>query len=531
MTQRAEGNAVLAPFAGESVDAMGFRATMDRSERGLPRVRITRLAGDHAGEVVLQADVELTVGSHRIQQYVARFDVGGGAQELWRLPVAWHIGEQRWIHLSWAFLLPQGEDGSEEDYARHLSRWNDNCVFCHNTEPNPGRTAEGTFATEVGELGIACEACHGLGSVHAEEQRWPLRRMLGALGPEANLTVARGHGGQAGGLGMEICGRCHGNRIAFDLASVLAHGDPFVPGTPLHTVSRPIYRDSALASTEGLPFAERFWPDGTPRLSAYEYQAVKLSPCHVRGGLECADCHTMHGAEPSMQLRPGVERVCDGCHPAEGLSAGHDAPAHASVACQGCHMPQVTYGLLQGMTSHRISIPRPAAWVGRDDQPDACTQCHVDRSRTWAALGVMELGFSGDPPGVAALPEDWASRVELDLVGGDPIARALAAAALSRREAAGDPRRRGQALLGAFEDEYPAVRFMAWQGLRQLAAQMGDVEALAELDEPPPDDPLLRISLGETLRRRWGISALHQAHDRVLALELARDDRAIEIGE
>ena len=29
------------------------------------------------------------------------------------------------------------------------------------------------------------------------------------------------------------------------------------------------------------------------------------------------------------------------------------------------------------MIGHRIAVPRPQAWIGRHDQPDACTQCHV----------------------------------------------------------------------------------------------------------------------------------------------------------
>ena len=46
---------VLAPFAGETLDYLGFRATMDRDEHGRPRITVTR-----EGEVVLAATVALT---------------------------------------------------------------------------------------------------------------------------------------------------------------------------------------------------------------------------------------------------------------------------------------------------------------------------------------------------------------------------------------------------------------------------------------------------------------------------------------
>ena len=75
MTQPARGAAVLAPFAGESIEHMGFRAIMTRSGAGAPHVRVEPSDG---GPPLLDTDVALTVGSHRYQQYVARLDRGGG---------------------------------------------------------------------------------------------------------------------------------------------------------------------------------------------------------------------------------------------------------------------------------------------------------------------------------------------------------------------------------------------------------------------------------------------------------------------
>ncbi|MCA9618608.1 MAG: hypothetical protein KC731_06295, partial [Myxococcales bacterium] len=113
MTQEAVGDAVLAPFAGESLDYLGFRATMDRGADGRPHLRIAATeAGEGEGEgegatPLLDVDVVMTVGSHRYQQYLARIDRQGEG-EVWRLPVAWHVGEGRWIHLNGAFLEPEG---------------------------------------------------------------------------------------------------------------------------------------------------------------------------------------------------------------------------------------------------------------------------------------------------------------------------------------------------------------------------------------------------------------------------------------
>jgi predicted CXXCH cytochrome family protein len=532
MTQEAEGAAVLAPFEGESIAALGFVATMDRSAGGRPHVRVVE--EDDPDDVVLDVDVELTVGSHRVQQYVARIDRGGGPEERWRLPVAWHVGEARWIHLNGAFLAPDGEHGSREDFARHLARWNDNCVFCHNTEPAPGLADDGTFRTSVAAYGIACEACHGPASAHVERHRDPLRRIWTSVEHAGDDSIA--HPGALGpALGSDVCGRCHGQRIGRDIATVMVRGDGFLPGEPLAEVSRPIFRTSRVHGGSEGEFAARFWPDGTPRLSAYEYQGLLSSPCFAEGrGLGCGTCHTMHGDEPDMQLRADWDPVatCTGCHPQAELGVAHGGHGRA-IDCTTCHMPRITYGLLEGMISHRVTSPDPAALVGRHDQPDACTQCHVDRSRRWAAEAMAGLGLEGSTiAGVEDPRESWASRVELDLLGGDPVARALAAHALTRSEAAARAEDRIAVLASALVDDYAAVRWFAWRGVRALARELGRDDVLEVLAAYEVDGALEeRFAIWQRVAVLVGPGPLDGAPERVAELEGARDARAIWIGE
>gem|GEM_PF-290162 len=550
---------ILAPFAGEHLDYGGFRATMSRDPDGRPRVRVERLddAGElrSAGAPVLDVAVVLSVGSHRFQQYVAAVDRApdsAGSGELWRLPVAWHRAERRWIHMNGAFVEPEGELGSLADYERHLSRWNDNCIFCHNTEPAPGtEPAAARFESRVGELGIACEACHGPADAHLERHRGkPFRRLLadrrlpdGSITNPARLDPARE---------SAICGRCHGQRIAKDIAAVLREGDSFVPGDLLAAVSRPIFADTTIASVDGLdhgqPFAPRFWPDRTPRLSAYEYQGLLLSPCYAgepgeagEPGLGCGHCHAMHGDQPDGQVRAGRagQGACVSCHAVAELGGasspgGHGGHReHRDVDCLGCHMPKTTYGLLEGMISHRITSPDPGAWLGRADQPDACTQCHVDRSRAWAADAMAGLGLRGSPPTRAESPEErLASRVVLDLLGGDPLQRNLAAHALAQPGATGAVADRLAWLADGLEDEYPSVRWFSWRAMRTLAEQTGDAEllaALATFDYLGPIDE--RVSAQVRVRDRVGPPGLADWPELRERLFAEREGRALWIGE
>jgi predicted CXXCH cytochrome family protein len=248
--------------------------------------------------------------------------------------------------------------------------------------------------------------------------------------------------------------------------------------------------------------------------------------------MDCGDCHTMHGSEPDMQLRSDfdIEAACEGCHRRTELGVQHGG--HTRVDCQGCHMPRITYGLLEGMMSHRVTVPDPGRWVGRDDMPDACTQCHVDRDRMWAAEAMGQLGLSGSAPAKPAPSEAWGSRVGVDLVGGDPVQRTLAAHALARPEATGSVRTRMAWLVDGLEDEYPAVRWFAWRGIVELATTTGHAPVLATIGGfDPLADPLPRLEVVARLREILGSSPIAARPQRWESLLLARDGRAIEIGE
>ena len=529
MTQLAEGTAVLAPFAGESIEHIGFRATMTRGPNGAPHVTVAPVDG---GDPIVDADVVMTVGSHRYQQYVASLDRGGGADEKWRLPVAWHIATGRWIPMNAAFLEPEGAHGDAGDFLRHLSRWNDNCILCHNTEPVPGRKdmSDGrvSFASSVGELGIACEACHGPAGGHVARMGDVARRLLAGGGDPAVAHPGRLAAREESGL----CGRCHGNRIAKDVAAVMRGGDGFLPGTDLAGRSRPIWADSVVGGSDELPFAQRFWPDGTARLSAYEYQGLLQSPCYADGqGLGCNHCHDMHGGSPNMQVRAGraSSGACGECH---AMAADHGGHGQA-VDCLGCHMPRITYGLLEGMISHRISNPDPGAWIGRHDQPDACTQCHVDRSRTWAAEAMVRLGFNnlGGVGREAAVEEGWGSRVALDLFGGDPVQRVLAAHALTRPGVTMDATVRLAWLVDALEDEYPAVRWAVWRAALAVAREAGSALVAGLEGFDPHADVPTRLRAIDALRAVAGPGPFAGAPERREALIDRQGEVALWIGE
>ena len=512
MTRDATRETVLAPFAGETLTYGGFEARMT-TEAGPEGARfvVTLSRGE---QVIDRAVVDRTVGSHRDQQLLARED------DRWvRLPVAWDIEEARWMHMNEAFLTPDPRGLDEDhvalaDYARHVVTWNDNCVFCHNVGPRPGLDpSSGRFTTEVAELGVACEACHGPGGDHVRANTSPMRRYAlhaGGLRDRSDPSIVS-PARLSPERSADVCGRCHGQRITEDVSRFLTHGDPFVPGDDLALYSAPLFVDTTLRGDE--VFAARFWDDGTARLTAYEFQGYTQSRCATEGGLTCTDCHGMHEGDPRGQIRPSMagDAMCTRCHEAlardtERLEHVSIPPSlegeHARVACVDCHMPRVVYGLREAHRSHRIDSPRPGARTS--DRLDACALCHLDGGH--------------QPDRAVAAPID-------DLFAGDPIQRVIVASALGRQDVAFTSRERLSLLLETMRDDrYPGVRSVAFASLRAIAdREIGTTEFSPTAS--------LRVRDAEVVRLAGALSLTVPSPDLHASLRARASERAIEIGE
>ena len=447
-------------------------------------------------------EIAMTVGSRRIQQYVAKV----GDRHL-RLPLAWNIEEERWFHLNGGFLHPDGQD-----FNNHTAVWDANCIFCHNVKARPGFSFEDyTFDSSVEEMGIACEACHGPGGEHVARNQSRLRRWLlyltggdpTAVSPN-DLDPFRQ---------TQLCGHCHGQRVPNPLDRIeemMTVGDPYTAGDDLDRFTAPLFIHTEV---EGIDAAVRFWRDGTPRLTAYEYQGLLLSEEHRDTDLSCMSCHTMHGGDPEGMLEPAIRagEGCVQCHGSIGADVGahtKHAPAGTGSDCYACHMPKITYGVLGIHRSHRIRNPDPTrSW--RFEMPEACTVCHTDKTAVWAAeetARLWELPPPGGPP--SGFPARLAETVRAAL-SGDVVQRAVAVDALAAEASyTDDPIARLWAvpfLLVSMEDRYPAIRHFAHRGLRRLregaaAAEPGSMWATPEL---PEFDYLADAAVRERVVEKW----------------------------
>lgn len=567
MTQEATPDSVQGRFDGQPLDYWGLRMR-PVSEDGRYYFEYSEI---DTGEVVDRREIVRTVGSHRYQQYMTYVPETGNYV---RLHYLWHNGDQRWVHMNAAFLGPD-----EQDYSAQVSVWNQNCIFCHNTGPEPRMTnyddlvrragageavdirTESLFESRVAELGISCETCHGPGSLHVERAGSFLTRTAMRLNGGRDAAIVNPEG-LAAEQSTQVCGQCHGQRLpkTNDMVREWIHAGPtFRAGQNLNDHVQPVWKHTpAPAQADENLFSLRFWADGTPRLSAYEYQGLLQSACYRDAELTCIDCHTVHGGDPAGQIsdRNRGNQPCLRCHqdfrPESALVAHTRHPADSEGSrCYNCHMPDAVYGVMDIHRTHRIESPdavRDAA-AGR---PNACLNCHLEATPKWVAAQLDQ-----DPDAVVRLDGADAGLSEAAaLLAGDPVQKAIIGYRAGQPGAQTGIERAWLVpyLLQSMADKYPSSRRFARDSLRQILSDFPDAAAaqplLSKLDQFDFIAPVeQRMQTLDALHELWrsldksawptpapatAVSAEYTLDEtvRLALLELGdRQDKQISIGE
>lgn len=532
MTQEATPETVVGAFDGRKL-TFGFENAQGKLVTARPYREGDRFFMEYltsSGQSLSRLEIVRTVGSRRYQQYLVKSAVPESGDNYYRIPVLWHIGEERWIHLNGAFL---GHDG--EPYDQHVATWNQNCIFCHNTGPEPGwinrqdlidrarrgeavnSATDSRFVSNVAELGISCETCHAPAGEHARRNRNPLRRYLLHLTGRDDPSIV--HPDKLSKeRSVEVCGQCHGQRLPDPPDTVVEwmdDGPIYRAGETLTASVAPVTRETPGPANQPDMFSLRFWEDGTPRLTAYEYQGIVMSPCYQKGELTCISCHSMHGGDVFGQITDDMRtnRACESCHRelVENVKAHtHHGPESSGSLCYECHMPRMIYGVLEIHRTHRIHNPDPAA-DAEAARPDACTTCHLDKSAVWAAEKSRELwgeAYRSPAERGDGAPADVPSTVAA-LFAGDPVQRAVAARLAGRRDTPLEIEKRAflwPLLLQGLQDRYPTIRWFSRLSLLSLQEEMrvpGITEALERFDyiAPAPQRDVVVAELLELWRR------------------------------
>ena len=512
MTQIAAIDAVQADFHDVTLTNEGVRFVLNRDGDEF-RVRMERLASaapQDAPTAALDVQVGLVTGSHHMQVFWLPGDEGNMQIGF---PFTWLIPEKRWVPRNATFVRPP-------EVAHRTEVWNVICSRCHATGVEPRADSKTrTMDTRVGELGIACEACHGPGQRHLEARQSAQRDKSAA--PDAQ-TLRREiiHPKKIDPVrASQICGFCHSMKWWDRNEGWPERGFRYRPGDDLEATT-PIIRPAQAGQISGLAdFLARnpdvlrdfFWPDGMVRVSGRDYNGLIESPCYRGGRFSCLSCHSLHESDPDGQLarnRTG-NGACTQCHErfreeSQVISHTHHLAASSGSQCYDCHMPHTTYGVLKAIRSHQVSSPRVADELATG-RPNACNLCHLDKPLAWTA---HQLGrwYSHSIPALSTDQSAVADAVRLALAG-DAGQRVLLAWHLGWEPALQVAGKSWipPVLAQLLDDPYAAVRCVAERSLKQVAP--GLLPAGFDFTMPPD----ARLPVQALVVERWTreMSAAH----------------------
>jgi hypothetical protein len=481
MTQVARPGNILAPMAGREWTSEGATYRVER--RGEAYFVSKRPALAPLSAAGAPRELVLLTGSHNMQFL---WMATGDGRTLEHFPFGWLTAEKAWVPLTDTFLCPP------EFHPLHaVGDWNRGCIDCHTTQGRSRPVGAASFNSEVTEFGISCEACHGEGRDHVQQNHNPVRRYVSHLTGRPDPTIAnpaRMKGPQA----ALVCGQCHSVWAFSSLTAQLdwvRRGAEFRPGQsdlPERFVVQPASSDHAgmkkrILEANPTFYEDSFWADGQVRVVGREFNGVQASPCFKGGEFSCLTCHELHPAKTDRatlqaasvnQIKPGAESDsgCLQCHPAIGVNVSahtHHAATSVGSRCYDCHLPHSSFGLLRAVRSHQVSSPTVDESL-RFGRPNACNLCHLDRPIGWTAdhltawYGHPKPDLSDDDRKIAA--------GALWLIKGDAGQRALVAWSMGwapAQQAAGRDWLPPY-LLSTLVDPYAAVRFVAWRSLQTL---------------------------------------------------------------
>ena len=427
-----------------------------------------------------------------LQQYLVAFPSG----RYQCLPICWDTrpaeeGGQRWFHIYQDERIPPGD---LLYWTRITQNWNYMCAECHSTNVRKNYSyRKDSYHTTWSEIDVSCEACHGPCSRHID---WAERVEEGSspdIYPDMGLVIrlkdtdnatwvfdpdsvtARRSVPRESDELVQMCSRCHARRA-------VATEDYYHGGSLLNT-----HWPSLLE--EDLYFA-----DGQILEEVYVYGSFLQSKMYMEG-VVCKDCHEPHSGQVYVQ----GNALCYRCHMATEYGGRehhfHD-PADEGASCFECHMHERTYMVLDPRRDHSIRIPRPDL-SDKLGTPNACNQCHDDKSNDWATRYLREW-YGQDLLDQEHYGEIiWAgrnrypeARDDLIKLGGDreqpPMVRATAISLLTHYP---EPATM-QLLRKVSTDSDPLIRYAVL-----TVAQYGEPELIRDIALPRLRDSVLLVRL------------------------------------
>ena len=302
-------------------------------------------------------EIKYTFGYYPLQQYLVEFDRG-------RMQVtrqSWDSRNNKWFHQY------AGQKIVPNDWLHwtgNAQNWNTMCGECHTTNYQKNYNFDtDSYSTTFSQITVSCETCHGPAKQHIDYINSDYKEGNKTAG---SFMLMRKNSTQ--GMEIQSCFPCHARKgnISPNLLNTSEILDDYIPE---------------------IPSTEYYHADGQVDDENYTYASF-LQSVMYKHGVKCGDCHNPH----TGKLIIAGNGVCNQCH----NKKNYDSPEHTFHAmntegaqCKSCHMPSRYYMGNDLRHDHIFRAPRPDL-SAKYGTPNACNDCHKDKSAQWAADAVVK---------------------------------------------------------------------------------------------------------------------------------------------
>ena len=295
--------------------------------------------------------IDYTFGVTPLQQYLVDFDKGKKQV----LRVTWDVIDKKWYHQY------KGDKIAPHDWlhwTKGAQNWNTMCAECHSTNLKKNYSIEDdSFDTSYSSINVNCESCHGPAEKHL---KWAENE---TEDKDTYILTGRNQKEQ-----LNACATCHARRVK--LTENYTPGENFEDQYMVQNITDNFYHG-----------------DGQIDEEDYVLGSFMQSKMYAEG-VKCNDCHNAH----SLKLKFEGNKLCLQCHVPANYETEqhyfHEQNTEASL-CINCHMTGKDYMGNDFRRDHSFRIPRPDQ-SEKFDTPNACINCHKDKTNQWAAKAIIE---------------------------------------------------------------------------------------------------------------------------------------------
>ncbi len=308
-------------------------------------------------ELVKTYEVIWAMGGHNVYCFLTPFEKG----KLQNIPLAYDANKKEWFNYPQAGMRHFGGDYPDDEalpWKDALFTFNTGCYSCHISQLSTNYDlSSNSYQTTWREPGINCETCHGPAGDHIQI----FKNLKDGEEPDRLGLISTHTFNQE--QNSDACAPCHAKMF---------------PITPSFMPGEKYFDNYNLTTLEDLDF----YPDGRSLGENYTFTEWKLNPCIEESELHCVTCHTSSGRDRNKN---NPNNTCLQCHTdrADNIAAHTLHKPEDGLTCLSCHMPNRQFVGRFFRSDHSFRPPMPEATI-KFGSPNACNQCHTDKTPEWA---------------------------------------------------------------------------------------------------------------------------------------------------